>query len=598
MDTTGPTIDGLHAPFVLVLLRHSPWTPRLPFTWSGYPLEWVTLSPTSGLACPPSKVARAGDGKTVLLEGPAILGDRIVTARDLARLNQTAEDIKNSLRGSFTLLIADKIGIGVCHDVLGLSQIYYLDLGTAVLVSNDPHLAVSVTAQLGHPRPEILPSAIVDLVAFCGMTREVGPYSGMSRVPLDRSLYLDLVNGDTVIRENPSPAFLSHCARRIDYQNARDKVIDDILANLRAIRAFYSDTTLVCDLSGGRDSRTVLGALIAAGMHRDVVFSTRYGPGSADTTVAIELASRYGLALCEQYAPLGAGRAELMLRARSTLAGLRIASGAHRLPSNPYRVVNLSGGCGGLGRIVYPGRIPETRILAEVNPEQLHASMFRPSHIHRILNEDGTRLARSDTRPDIDSAPTKDVADIVYLYYLRYRNRTHFGLLSRVMSPCIPVLFPLYSPHLIDLNLQLTTTLRTTDAASLDLIRALEPTLVNHRYAIHPVAPEIAQWLQLHSDSECLTAAMNGDQPLRSETFTWHRLVPEPTQQYPWQSDAKTLCTTVLRLIRENTHHHALLRPDELTRLEGQSGGPMQLAETLWQTLTIGQEGSSQEPVG
>lgn len=80
-----------------------------------------------------------------------------------------------------------------------------------------------------------------------------------------------------------------------EYHALVEKGAEEIIANVQAI--LDSGRPVICDISGGRDSRIVLAAVVALGRMKDVVFNTKVTPnklGDIDVAIATGLVKEFG----------------------------------------------------------------------------------------------------------------------------------------------------------------------------------------------------------------------------------------------------------------------------------------------------------------
>lgn len=214
----------------------------------------------------------------------------------------------------------------------------------------------------------------------------------------------------------------------------------EIIDNATAV--VDSGFPVFCDLTGGKDSRIVFGALIAAGKQKQVTFNTIPIPTSpgqkADLEIATGLVARYGGSYAGRRPPVGYSQFSVqqnLERRRSQLFG-----SYHWLtPSEVRPVKSLS-------------KTPAIRMLGgggELYRDYWRPMLFQDSDVSLIASDGNVEaMLRSRVRgsvaqkhfprylPDLletfELLPGGTLNEKLDAHYLNFRNRFHFGMKQTV----------------------------------------------------------------------------------------------------------------------------------------------------------------------
>lgn len=452
--------------------------------------------------------------------------------------NEALENAKSKWRGSFTLCRGASGEATFEHDVLGMSQLYYVSLPTSVLITNSPGLAVGIAADLGC-RLLLRQESAISIIFHGASIINDGPYERMRCIPVDQSLTVRVAHEMLVFEEITNSHF-HDLFKAQDYPAARSAFIEDVVANIQAFSKRFGSSSIVSDLSGGRDSRIVLAGLLAAGLEKDAVFSTRYGD-HPDTTVAQDLATIYGLELSTSSPIENGSYAEMMDATAAHVAGLRAAGGAWLPPLKRGACAILTGACGELSRVFYPARVTDDLVAHAAllaRPLTL-GEVAKPAAVERLKNSVASEMNRFSALP----------ADLrTQIFYLSHRNRYHFGLQARLVSREATLLAPLYSKHLISLIAAQSPEQRVTTFAVHDIINSLRPDLLQHRFAEIAIPKAVAEWIGL---SNIPPPVKRGDAPdVAKLPFTFSSRLPPKRNIVAWASQREAYARRAVNLLQ------------------------------------------------
>jgi len=219
-----------------------------------------------------------------------------------------------------------------------------------------------------------------------------------------------------------------------EYHALVDKGAEEIIANVQAI--LDSGRPVICDISGGRDSRIVLAAVVALGRMKDVVFNTKVTPnklGDLDVAIASGLVKEFG----GSYHPtpetigwdMGTPQARLLKR-RSHFFGTY-----HFFPKSQLNSVHAIGEVKGARMLGGAGEI-----YRDVFQKFLQVTDRRQPYDHDTLRRHLMAREAWDNVPDIlqkslplytatfDRLPGTTLSQKVDSHYFFFRNSYHYGI--------------------------------------------------------------------------------------------------------------------------------------------------------------------------
>jgi hypothetical protein len=287
-----------------------------------------------------------------------------------------------------------------------------------------------------------------------------------------------LFNGRLLTR--PNRAFLRLFGRpHAEYDALLDNGIDELIASCSAVIDDQRFSKVVVDLSGGKDSRMVFGAMLQHPRWRERChLRTVHTPRSSDLRIACGIANMFG-ADFDDSTPVATHPRSAMDNLdfwRSYFHGQY-----HRMGAGPWShlgknlaTINLLGGSGEMLRGFWSYQF--ARQLAEVDS--------LPALCDRIVNSRATPEAAATVEPcaraleqELSVLPADSLADRLDLHYVYFRNRTHFGMRGLSFMSQQLTWFPLLSPSLVAAAWCLPTDERGGNKVIRDVLHALHPAL-------------------------------------------------------------------------------------------------------------------------
>lgn len=276
------------------------------------------------------------------------------------------------------------------------------------------------------------------------------------------------------------------------YLNNLVAVREDLLRGVEAVAA-ASAQHRIAHLTGGFDSRLVLGGILACGLADRFDFFCSGSPESTDREIADGLARTFGLRRIHTsgLAPdRVANPAEQQLRLLRYTAGLSTVgpTGSERLVD----VIAAGGGYGELLRSFYgdaisgQGMEPWTAGAALVEGilgGQAEDPLLTPSAREAL----GQRLSETLSAIEATGVPRDAVGDT---YYSEVRNRYHMGATSLAWSRVGVRVNPLYSVHALNASRAVSALARRANVPGYDLLESLPGELSRYPFDHDRSSPE------------------------------------------------------------------------------------------------------------
>lgn len=492
--------DGIHSDGLKLMAR--PW----PFSDFVYPV--------ADPADPSHRASPGNDPTCIHFSGLGLFGSELLaTAEALTALLRsgrlTIPDILSGT-GYFTAILSAGGERLFVTDLLGLEHLYIHDGPRGQIVSNRLHALVV------HLRSEEIPRKLnVDYAAMALWSKHAFfrqchahglAIDGVSLVPMDS--YLAVSGGRMEVRKKPVLAEAFGGVER-PYEALIEEAAHQIARNVAAIRGSGLFDNVSADLSGGRDSRVVFGALVHLGVAGETPTVTRDLPGTRDLKCALRIVEAYKAPFYTgdpDGPPAFAETPEDALNQwRSYYMGMY-----HKMALMPWsvrgadrRTIRLTGGSGGIYRSVWSNWLSPA--LSEVRPEETLNVLFE-----RLLPEYPTAhrvRAAAALSECILPLPGETAVEKLDNHYLYFRNRTHFGMRAQRIQAIGPTWSPLVAPALLLASRKLSWEQRRTGKAEFDVLDRLAPELNFFKYEGDPWPKELLASSRWKGERKLGTAA-------------------------------------------------------------------------------------------
>lgn len=354
------------------------------------------------------------EGRT-LLSGVGLLDDKLIVGP--AALDEMPRRLS---AGKFAVLDFKDDVTGIRTDLLGMLPIFFGEN----LVTNRLHLAALVKGQLDAAAALAVVHSENTFCQQFGVVRT--PVAGVSLLLSHQ--HLRVGHQVQVINEGAEESY--EVIAPGEYRLLIRRGVDEILGNVRAI--LDSGNHVVSALTGGRDSRMVLGALIALNRVRDVTFRTH--DIGKDVDVATGLVKRFGgsyhgeVERSVNYVIQSLDQRQMARRSQLFGAYHMVkASQLWTVQLSPVpRSIQMDGGCGELYRDFYQTRFPKAQLggysreaVEEMLCQTGYWKSLWPHHMERI---------KAPYLETFEKLPGRTLSAKLDSHYLNFRNRFHFGV--------------------------------------------------------------------------------------------------------------------------------------------------------------------------
>lgn len=389
-----------------------------------------------------------------------------------------------SLRGSITLYIWDRAErtIVVLPDPLGAGLVFTHKDSHATTISSDHRALARFLATEGKP---ITKSAHYTANVILTGSGGLFPSSYKDIQVLDPFTYLTISNGELRHHAYPVETWLTEPAD--DPHQEVHSSYQEILSNTKAASASRHKHK-IAHLTGGRDSRMVLGALLHIDAQADFSFYSIQSQ-QVDRQVAEALAVELGLTMTDYQGahPASADTVdELLLDTMVTTGGL-LPSGPRSTMLSDSPPLMLAGGYGELFRTFKPVNMANAVLDPDLTlfPQKLwggrgysfadETSLFTHDYLHLVAERVRASILDSSAR----GVAPHNLADD---FYMRVRNRYWVGLQSRTWSEFGSRFDPLYSLAGIKAAMQLDFPRRRANLVGFEVMGMLDDRLIHYSF--------------------------------------------------------------------------------------------------------------------
>lgn len=404
------------------------------------------------------------------------------TISNLSIDNLNENDLFNGVGNYTACLFASEDKISFYQDFFGMGSTYYTSSPYISLVSNRAHLAFIYSNALGikEPNTNNINSKALEHFFFSGQAfNHDTPISGINKTPLNYRI--DITERGLELVENQSQleqellSYEEYLKKGIDEIKHITKNSIDILGK--------NDLTICCDLSGGKDSRAALAAIMSV-CDNQYYIRTNDVTSNDDLSISLKIASYYNLKYIdyshELFLPISYKDGIDIWR--SYFMGDYHRMGLPNKSSyGESQTIRIGGGAGEIYRDFW------NKIINKSSSNEFTAV------INELLETESSRLAkftdeeRQNILSYIKNSLTSEISNnnsFVALseHYLKFRNRSHFGMRHFTTFNDAIYVFPLLSPSLFKATLVLTETERESGRLMFDIIEQLQPELNRFEY--------------------------------------------------------------------------------------------------------------------
>jgi hypothetical protein len=453
----------------------------------GGPPGWAWRDDHDGLCVVTGALRRLGSPWTTATSWPATLAS--VT-------RPFAPDELDELAGEFSGVVLDPMGRGVAvTDPFAHRGLYLSEGDGYAVVASTPALAAVVASP--DQRPTRDPWGVCGLAYTKHRIGERTGFLGVRSMPIGSYVELGRDRSARITARRPP------WEPEPDLENTRGTELLDVahaaLVEAVTAAARRADRVRFMDLTGGKDSRLLLGLALTGGVAGEFVFRTSGPPSILDVQIAAELAEIAGVRWVgsddlraffrEQGIERSSSRpdsptapwSERMRRFVAATAGFCNVSDAGDLPSaseppdDDVPTSRVNGLAGELLRSMLSFEVPDdTALVRRFDRHFGHLDLLRPEAFHQYRTEWIDELLAG-------SGPDRTPNDRHDAFLLRSQVRSNFG--PRLDLVTTHKLMPLSSVRAVRAAYAMGGAARVAERVHREIVRRASPALADHRFA-------------------------------------------------------------------------------------------------------------------
>ncbi|HHQ4577725.1 hypothetical protein [Aeromonas hydrophila] len=444
---------------------------------------------------------------TLIISSQPVENNSITSGYCLSTNIKTDQPKKNDT-GEFTTLQVKDTEVEIFSDFFGLGILYIFESPAFSFVSNN--LSISADIIRGLSKNTLINERYKSSLRYNSFMFLQQPLS--NEMPFESFRRLN-INESVTISNNKFRVNSGNLKEKIsnNYEELLEKGVIEVKQNIRNIINNNGEKEICCDLSGGKDSRMVLAALLSetTTSERDKIrIHAKDVPGSRDLDIACLIAHKFSLSFINSYSNdvYDISQSDALDLYRSFFMGeyLRPAIPSFSARGNGNRIY-LSGGCG-------------EAVTSTAKVEWLR-SLYKKGDsisdlVEKAINEyckDSLSYFDKETLDEAIDFYKKECTDIVQLdidnainiLYLKFRNRVHFGFSFLRSYHESTTYHPLMSRSLYFASQCLSEDERRSGKLIYDFTKKLEPILVQLPYdSFFPYAKSKKEYFDLsHLDT-------------------------------------------------------------------------------------------------
>ncbi len=388
--------------------------------------------------------------------------------------------------GNFTYIQCETDSVRACQDFFGMGSLFYYSGNNLAIISNRAHLIAITLANL-NLNPDLNQPFISSLALFSYLFKD---QSFNNDTPIKNLNYLGrnhyiILNKDGLSIQKKNYEDINH-----SYDDLIQKGKEDICNNIKSLMKEFPDAHYHMDLSGGKDSRMLFGAITNVPEIKgklDIV--TLDVKESQDLSVSLALTSHFGYPYRKKhnyktrYLPKEFNYALW----RSYFMGLynRMPRSFHTSPSyagtaeEKIRDISLSGGLGEIYRNYLHNVFDKKK---GVTFEEKITQYFEDSSYTKGLDRERFSRLKEYFLDNMKEYLKYSINEGMQRFYEDSRARKHFGLRIFNFFHGVPIIHPLQSKNLYYANKLLSEEDQIAARAIYDLTKAFNPVLPSFDY--------------------------------------------------------------------------------------------------------------------
>ena len=374
----------------------------------------------------------------------------------------------------------------VLPDPIGGATVFVHEVDGVCVLSSDYGALISTLTELGlRPTKDLMYQVERTVVGSGGLWET--SYTGGRRVPTFTHVVVDAA-GLREVRYAAAPSL----TEPLSYFDGLSTVRSDVLASVEAIAAAPTDER-VAHLTGGFDSRLVLGAILETGLQDRFDFFCSGPPESPDRAVADGLARTFGLTRAHSGGLMPVVVGSFVEQQQALLSYTAGLSNVGPTGLEPQRdIVAAGGGYGELLRSFYTHAITGQGNAPWEDGRGLLTAMLGSAPDEGILTAHAfgliaSRLSEVLTGIHGTGVPADFVGDV---FYSDVRNRYHMGATTLYWSRVGARVNPLYTVAALPAARELTGLARRANVLGYDLLESFGRSLSQYPFDTDRSSPE------------------------------------------------------------------------------------------------------------
>lgn len=418
-----------------------------------------------------------------ILSGLGKIGDKLYFGqKDIINTPQKRLDMGKEV-GIFTYLYANNQNIFITQDYFGCGIIFYYQNEDIFITSNRYHFLISLLANLKVEMKINKENLIASLGAKGNYRGFLGQnifhemdIKGVYQLPLNKEILIDKTGWrilDKLIYLESIPYSQG------SYEELLQQAAEEIIQNIKCIEAHPHFKNIICDLSGGMDSRVVFGAVLNGDNPEKIKIRTKDIPNTKDLSIGVGLANFFGFDFYYNdnpiIEPIQLKENEYIWRSYFLGCYHRMGITAYSSKSANTSQIRLSGACGEYFRSFWSKIIKN---VDEFTIQQVSEEIFNDN----IYEYDAKKRICRKLREELESLPGCSTAEKLEMHYMFFRGRYHFGMRQFEMYHDCSMWFPLLSPALLKASRMLSLEERKEDKIMYEITERLCPLLIYMEY--------------------------------------------------------------------------------------------------------------------
>lgn len=407
------------------------------------------------------------------------------------------EELSECMGGFVGVNIDEKNGekVQFCTDYFGFGIIYLYRLNGITLVTNSLSKALHCIHGLGGIEFSQEHLEYLDFISLPSIQQPIFdslPVTGLTRLPLG---YIYTFVDDDFSSESAGIS-LSNKYSCIKYEELIRLAVDEVASNIKHIWGKYNSyDNLEIDMSGGKDSRLLLAACgKVKGLNKKILFNTRDDKGTKDLDIVCLIANDYKIKFNDNYnSNLYKVESNEVLNkwidyyyseyCRIGIPSFSAKGGAvnNSLSGGGGEAITKTANVEWLRKYLKDGSLNKIKDYADLFIETL--KVYSGNENNKKTPYLLRKKIEKQLEKQLENIAIDDFDDYLNNFYLRFRNRVHFGMNGVSVYHGKKLFFPLQSKYLYSASQLLSPSDRASSKVIYDFIKTADSNLLKYPFA-------------------------------------------------------------------------------------------------------------------